>query len=51
VNHIINGRRALTASVAVRLAREFDMSPEFWLGMQQAVDLYRAKQELEAAAS
>lgn len=47
VNRIVNGRSAVTASMALRLAAAFDTSPEFWLNAQKAVDLYRAAREIE----
>lgn len=51
VSEIVNGHRGVTAEMAVRLARRFDMTPEFWMGMQSAVDLYRARVRLEKRAS
>jgi len=45
VNEIINGKRGITPSTALRLAKFFDMSEDFWLNMQLRWDLYRAKQK------
>lgn len=42
VNRIINGRTSVTAEMAMKLAAAFNMSAEFWLNAQQAVDLYVA---------
>lgn len=42
LNEIINERRAVTPDVAHRLARVFDTSPELWLNLQQAVDVWEA---------
>ena len=42
INLIVNGKRAITASVALRLAQRFELSPQLWLNMQNAVDLHRA---------
>ncbi len=39
VTGIVHGERAITADTALRLARFFDMSPDFWLGLQMAYDL------------
>ena len=39
VNEIVLGKRAVTANTALRLARYFDMPPEFWLGLQSQYDL------------
>ncbi len=44
VNELIRGRRGVTPDTALRLARLFGTSPEFWLNLQQAYDLYRARQ-------
>lgn len=45
VNDIINQRRAITPSNALRLAKFFDMSPDFWMNLQLRWDLYQAKQK------
>ncbi|MCW5874248.1 MAG: HigA family addiction module antidote protein [Anaerolineales bacterium] len=44
INEIINGRRGITPSTALRLARFFGTSAELWLNLQQGYDLYRASQ-------
>lgn len=46
INRIVNGRSAVTAQMALRLAATFDMTPDFWLNAQKAVDLYRAAREV-----
>jgi addiction module HigA family antidote len=43
---MINGRTSVSAEMAVKLGAAFDMSPEFWLNAQQAVDLYHAVHHL-----
>ena len=49
LNAVVHGRRAVTASTALRLARYFGTTPSFWTNLQQAVDLYDAQQaEAEA---
>jgi addiction module HigA family antidote len=48
VNELVRGRRGVTPSTALRLARFFGMSPEFWLNLQLRWDLYHA-QQAEAA--
>ena len=48
VNEICLGKRAVTPDTALRLARFFAMSAEFWMTLQQRHDLERAKDELEA---
>ncbi len=42
VNRIVNGRCAVTATLALKLGAAFRTSPEFWLNAQKAVDLYEA---------
>ncbi len=39
INEIVLGKRRITADTALRLARFFDMSPQFWLGLQMDYDL------------
>jgi addiction module HigA family antidote len=46
INQIVNGHRAITADTAIRLARFFEMSPEFWMGLQADYDLETAQDEL-----
>jgi len=41
VNEIVNGKRRITPSTALRLAKVFGTGPEFWLNGQLALDLYR----------
>jgi antitoxin HigA-1 len=42
VNEIVNGRRGMTPATALRLARFFGVSPEFWMNLQQKWDLKEA---------
>jgi addiction module HigA family antidote len=39
IAQILNGRRAITADTALRLARYYGTSADFWLGLQQGYDL------------
>jgi len=39
INEIVLGKRSITADTALRLARYFGMSPQFWLGLQMDYDL------------
>jgi addiction module HigA family antidote len=39
INEIIHSRRRITADTALRLAKYFKMSPEFWLGLQMDYEL------------
>ncbi len=42
VSEIIHERRRITPDIAFRLAKVFNSTPEMWLNMQQAVDLWEA---------
>ena len=44
INEIVNGRRGITPSTALRLAKFFDMSADFWMNLQLRWDLYFAQQ-------
>lgn len=39
ISELINRRRGISADTALRLARYFGTSPEFWMGMQATYDL------------
>jgi len=42
ISEVIDERRRLTPDIAFRLAKVFNSTPEMWLNMQQAVDLWEA---------
>ena len=44
INEIINGKRGITPSTALRLARFFGMTPDFWMNLQLRWELYHAQQ-------
>lgn len=44
VNEIVNGRRGMTPSTALRLSRYFGTSSGFWMNGQMRWDLYHAQQ-------
>ncbi|HLI04597.1 MAG TPA: HigA family addiction module antitoxin [Terracidiphilus sp.] len=46
IGDILHGRRGITPDTALRLARFFGNSPEFWLNLQQMHDLSKARLEL-----
>lgn len=48
INEIVHGKRRITPDTALRLARYFAMSPQFWLGLQMDYDLDIAEDELAA---
>ncbi len=43
VNEIVNKKRGITPSTALRLAKFFGVSEDFWLSLQLRWDLYKAK--------
>jgi addiction module HigA family antidote len=49
LNEVIRGKRGISADTALRLARPFDMSPEFWMSLQADSDLWRAAHALRKA--
>ena len=46
INEIVHGKRRVTADTALRLARYFGTSAQFWLGLQMDYDLDVAEDEL-----
>lgn len=46
VNELLHERRSVSPQMALRLARLFRNSPEFWLDAQRAVDLWDANQAM-----
>jgi addiction module HigA family antidote len=49
INEIANQRRGVTPATALRLARYFGTSPDFWMTLQLRWDLYRAQREDQRA--
>ena len=43
INEIINKRRGVTPSTALRLAKFFGVSEDFWMNLQLRLDIYKAK--------
>lgn len=41
INEICNGKRAISAKMALLLADYFKTSPEYWMNMQVACDLWK----------
>ncbi len=44
INELVNTRRGMTPSTALRLAKFFGIAPDFWLNLQLRWDLYHAQQ-------
>jgi addiction module HigA family antidote len=48
VNELVNRKRGVTPSTALRLSRFFGVSPAFWLSLQTRWDLYKAQEKEQA---
>lgn len=47
VNEILNKKRGITPSTALRLARYFNTTPDFWMNLQLRLDIYHAMKKEE----
>jgi len=47
INELLRERRALSPEMALRLARLFGTTPEYWLNAQRAVDLWDAARAIQ----
>jgi len=47
VNEIVHGKRSITANSALRIAKYFGTSPEFWLNLQSSYDLEEATKKVD----
>lgn len=47
INEIVHGLRSISANTALRLARYFNMTPEFWMNAQAHYDLELEKDRME----
>ncbi len=45
VNELVNGKRGITPSTALRMSIYFGNTPDFWMNIQQRWDLYWAKRK------
>ena len=45
ISLVLKGQRGISADTALRLARYFGTSPQFWLNLQNGYDLKRAERE------
>ena len=50
INEIVLGKRGITADTAIRLARFFKTSEQFWMSLQAEYDLEQARKSLRVAA-
>jgi len=39
INHVVNGKRPVTAELALRLGRYFGQSPRYWINLQSRYDM------------
>jgi addiction module HigA family antidote len=44
INELVNGRRGITPSTALRLAKFFGTTPDLWMNLQLRWDLYEAQE-------
>ena len=51
INTIIRGKRGVYAETALLLSQEFGTTPEFWMNLQNAWDLYEARKRLNRSAA
>ncbi len=47
LSNLINGKSGVSAEMAIRLSKAFGSSPEAWLRMQMAYDLWQAKKRVD----
>jgi len=50
INEIVLGKRGITADTAIRLAKHFGTSEQFWMGLQADYDLEQARKAIRIAA-
>jgi addiction module HigA family antidote len=46
VSQLLNGHRGISPEMALRLAKLFDTTPEYWLNLNQKRELYEARQKI-----
>ena len=46
INEIVHGRRGITADTALRMARFFSTTPDFWMNLQKSYDLAESTERL-----
>jgi antitoxin HigA-1 len=46
INQIVNGKRSVTAEMALKLSRVTSTTAEFWINLQNDIDLHRARLKL-----
>ena len=51
INTLINGKRGVTAETALLLAKKLKTTPQFWMNLQNAWDLYEAARHLKVVSA
>jgi addiction module HigA family antidote len=49
IERLVKGETALTADTAMRLAKVFGTTPEYWMNLQRAWDLARARETIDVS--
>ena len=49
IERLVKGETALSADTAMRLARVFNTTPEYWMNLQRAWDLARARETIDVS--
>ena len=50
IERLVKGDTALSADTAMRLAKLFGTTPEYWMNLQRAWDLARARETIDVSA-
>ena len=50
INRIVNGRQSISPIMAIKLSKLTKTSPEYWLSVQNKVDIYEAGQRMKGKA-
>jgi len=48
LSDLLNGKAGVSVDMAIRLAKAFGSSPETWLGLQTAYDLWQARSRAQS---
>lgn len=49
IERLVKGETGVSADTAMRLARFFGTTPEYWLNLQRALDLARAREQVDVS--
>ena len=47
LSDLVNGKAGVSVEMSIRLSRAFGSTPETWLGMQTAYDLWQARERAD----